>query len=277
MFETGEVVKKDGKVWFSIHGDAYETIILPPVRNLEKGTFHKLLEFIREGGAVCGLYTIPFETIAEGCDVEEYSKAFGVDGRECWKAYLEKGAESEKDCQAGKPCKADSAKGCYLSGSIEEAIDWLSERALPTWQVTALDGLGREYMPMMCGVSKEGRSRCFLVNSSPKKRKVEVKTPGGRVCEMTLLEYESRMMEETEAGILDATTELLCTAGKKAEKAGKNVENFCVTADSCGKLQEECSDCEIDIRGEMSFTLSAPNALRLGFWELTLPQGQRLS
>ena len=53
------------------------------------------------------------------------------------------------------------------------------------------------------------------------------------------------------------------------------MENFCVTADSCGKLQEECPDCEIDIRGEMPFTLSAPNALRLGFWELTLPQGQR--
>ncbi len=287
LFETGEVVKKGGKVWFSIHGDAYETIILPPVRNLEKGTFHKLLEFIREGGAVCGLYTIPFETIAEGCDVEEYSKAFGVDGRECWKAYLEKGTEAEKDCQAGKSCRMGiayqtekdcqekAADCCYLAGSIEEAIDWLSEKALPTWQVTALDGLGREYMPMMCGVSKEGRSRCFLVNSSPKKRKVEIRTPEGRACEMTLLEYESRMMEETEAGILDATSEVLCTAEEKTVKAGKNVENFCVTADSCGKLQEECPDCEIDIRGEMPFTLSAPNALRLGFWELTLPQGQR--
>ena len=92
--------------------------------------------------------------------------------------------QTEKDCQ-------EKAADCYLAGSIEEAIDWLSEKALPTWQVTALDGLGREYMPMMCGVSKEGRSRCFLVNSSPKKRKVEIRTPEGRACEMTLLEYES--------------------------------------------------------------------------------------
>lgn len=226
LFAEGEVVCENGKVWFCIHKETYEVLILPPVRNLEKGACEKLLEFARRGGKVCGLSTIPFEEIQEGCNVKEFETLFGTDAEKRWAAYSRE--ETMDSVENG---------GCFLAGTAEDAAAWLAAQVPAEWEVRDADGLGRDSLPMLCGRGEDGQRRLFVVNTSGKARTLEIRNPQGRIQTLTLAEYESRMVDGREA--------------------------------------EEPAYLELNIDGETEFSLGNLNALRLGYWELALPDGQK--
>lgn len=226
LFAEGEVVCGDGKTEFWIHGEAYETLVLPPVKNLERKASEKLLEFARKGGKICGLYTIPFEEIEEGCSVKEYEAVFGEDAKKLWEDYCKEEAVPSKE-----------TGNCYLAGTIEDAVGWLSGQVKTGWEIKALDGLGKDQLPVMCGTGEDGQERLFVVNSSKEARKLEITNPRGEVKTVSLAEYESQILD--------------------CEKA------------------EESAYIALNPNEEMPFTLSSLNGIRLGFWEMSLPDGQK--
>lgn len=233
LFAEGQVTRADGKTVFLIHGEAYETIVLPPVKNLERKACGKLLEFAREGGKLCDLYTIPFEEIEEGCPMEEWNAVFDEDAAALWESYCREEAVSSK--QTGN---------CYFAGEIEDAVRWLSEQVKTGWEIRTPDGLGRDQLPVMCGTGEDGRERLFVVNSSKEARQLEITDPCGRVRAVTLAEYESVFLE---------------SGREREEAAGEEKEPVCAT---------------LQLEEEMPFSLSSLNGVRLGFWELSLPDGQ---
>lgn len=226
LFAEGEVICEGEKTGFCVHGERYEAVILPPVRNLEREAGGKMLEFARKGGKVCGLAAIPFEEIQEGGNVREFETVFGIDAGQRWTAYSRE--EILDSVENG---------GCFLAGTAEDAAAWLSAQAPAEWEVLDRDGLGRDTLPMLCGTGEDGQERLFLVNTSDKPRKLDIKCPSGRVRTLELAEYESRI-------IMDGQ-------------------------------EEKPAYLELDIDGEAKFSLSNLNALRLGYWELALPDGQR--
>jgi len=231
LFAEGEVAEgKDGAAYL-IHGERYEAVVLPPVRNLEKGAAEKLLEYARKGGKLCGLMSIPFEKIQEGSDVGAFGTVFGVDAEELWENYSQ-----------NKVMASRENGNCCLAGSVEDAVVWLAGRIGMEWEIKAVDGLGHEGLPVLYGTGEDGRERLFVVNTSGNVRRLEVKDPLGEVRRVTLAEYASRIVE--------------CARNAAGVREGL----------PCLTLQME---------ENMAFELGGLNALRLGFWELTLPDGQR--
>lgn len=226
LFAEGEVVSENGKTEFRIHGEAYEVLVLPPVKNLERKACEKLLEFARKGGKICGLYTIPFEEIEEGCKVKEFETVFGADARLLWESYCKEETASSKE-----------SGNCYFAGTAEDAVNWLSGQIQTGWEIKALDGLGRDQLPVMCGTGEDGQEKLFAVNSSKEARKLEITNPRGEVRTIHLAEYESVILD-------------------------------------CGKA-EESAYAVLNLDEEMPFSLSGLNGIRLGFWEMSLPDGQK--
>lgn len=229
LFAEGQVTCADGRTAFLIHGEAYETIVLPPVKNLEKKACGRLLEFARRGGKICGLYTIPFEEIEDDCPVKEWETVFNEDAAALWESYCREEAVFSK--QTGN---------CYFAGEIEDAVRWLSEQAKTGWEIRPLDGLGRDQLPVMCGTGEDGQERLFVVNSSKEERQLEITDPCGQVQTVALAEYESVIL------------------------SGEN---------TCEK-EEEPICAILQLEDEMPFVPSSLNGIRLGFWELSLPDGQ---
>jgi len=226
LFAQGEVMCGDGRVEFQIHGESYEVVVLPPVKNLEKEASERLLEFARRGGKLCGLFSIPFEEIQQGCSVEAFETVFGADAKMLWDNY----------CQERTSASRETGK-CYFAGTVEDAVCWLSGQVGNGWEIRALDGLGREGLPMLCGMGEDGADRLFVVNTTGQARELEIKNPLEGVGRFVLAEYESRILD--------------C---RKAEKP------VCLT---------------LKMEGPMEFSLGGPNGIRLGYWELSLPDGQR--
>ncbi len=227
LFAEGDVVSERGSVEYRIHGERYEMVVLPPMRNLERDAGGKLLEFARKGGKICGLYSIPFEEIQEGSEVRAFGEIFGTDGEALWSAY----------CQ-GKKLVTKETGSCCLAGSIEEAVGWMTTKVNMNWEINAVDGLGREGLPIVSGTGEDGAERLFVVNTSGNARWLEVRDPHGRSWKLALEAYESRRLE-------------------------------------CGCCLEAPHKClTMKVEGDMEFELEGPNAIRLGFWELILSDGQ---
>ena len=70
---------------------------------------------------------------------------------------------------------------CYFAGTIKNAIEWLSVRVEQKWKIEALDGLGREELPVMCGTDEDGQEKLFVVNTSKKARRQGTADCSGRV------------------------------------------------------------------------------------------------
>ncbi len=225
LFAQGETVCVNGSTEFVIHGESYEAVLLPPMRNLEKEACGKLLELARKGGKICGLYSVPFEQIQEGCDTGEFNTVFGVDALSLWDNY-----------RHGKPIASKETGNCYLAGNIQDAVSWLSRQLKIAWEVSDKDGLGRDQLPMVWGTSADGQERLFLANTSKRARELEIRNPLGETTLLSLAAYQSLILE-------------------------------------C-KPTEAASYLTLDLNQKMPFTISHLNALRLGFWQMRLPDGQ---
>ncbi len=163
LFACGQVICENGRVSYCVHNEIYEIIVLPPVRNLEKGAAEKLLEFMKQGGQVCALSIIPFERIeSDGYHNAAFGEFFKTDGLVRFQDY-----------RGEVPLQAVTEGNSYLAGTVEEAVNWLSLHCPQEWSVLDQDGLGREQLPVMIGTDEDGGIRMFVVNSSSVYRKYE--------------------------------------------------------------------------------------------------------
>ncbi len=252
LFAQGEVAERNGAVTFRIHGEDYEVLVLPPMRNLEAGACRKVVEFASKGGKVCALSCIPFEKI-EDCDaVKEMEALFGLDGQTLWDAYINQLPRESRE----------NGTVCYAA-EREELIGRLKHFHLCPWQVIPLDGRGRDGLPGIFGIDGEGRDTLFLVNTTPDERCVEIRDRDGKTEKLVLEAYESRIIRAGLAG-LERSAERLCVEGQCTEK-------------QCTKSQ--CTDLHGDVitlslEDTMEFTTGSSNILRLSDWTMTLPDGQ---
>lgn len=188
LFAQGSVVSGQGKTEFLIHGETYEVLVLPPMRNLEANACEKVLEFASKGGKLGALSCIPFEKIEEMDQVKELEWLFEVDGQGAWNAYKKGGFQSSKE-----------TGNLYFGGEIENLTSWLKKQCPCGWKIIPLDGLGREELPSIYGMDENGCSLLFLVNTSSVERKLEICDPYGRkkVIVLNALESKKINMEET--------------------------------------------------------------------------------
>lgn len=225
LLAQGTVVEGGENTTFVIHGEEYEVLLLPPMRNLEAGACKKVVEFAKKGGKLCSLSTVPFEQIENSDQIKEVERLFGSNGKKIWDAYRNR--ESRESRNMGT---------VYYAAETEDLILWLKENCPGRWQITPLDGLGREGIPSASGTGEDGREALFLVNTTPLERKMQIQFPGGNARELILPALGSRIVRQGEAG---------------------ERKSFTISLEEC-----------------MEFSTDRPNALRLSRWIMTLPDGQ---
>lgn len=241
LLAEGEVITEQGKTKLSIRGEAYEYVVLPPMRNLEKGACRTILNFAEAGGKTAAMACVPFEQIEDSLWIKDLEKLFCVDGEETWNAYKEN-RNKEKNC------RSKENGSCYYGADEEEITKWLLRECPPLWTVTPLDGLGKEGIPSISGVDEQGEARLFLVNTTPQKRQLEIQSPKGEIWQIELEGLESRVLSEGKSSVL---------------LDGRAVP-----------LKKEGEIVSISLEEPMKYTLGSLNALRLGFWDMILPDGQ---
>ena len=241
LLKEAQVVTEQGKVSLSIGGEAYEYVVLPPMRNLEEGACRTILKFSGAGGKIGAMACVPFEQIEDSLWIKDVEKLFDVDGEALWNSYKEAG-NRESVCQSRE-------KGsCYYGADEEEIVQWLRRECPPLWTITPLDELGKEGLPCISGVDEQGAARLFLVNTTSQKRRLEIKSPKGQIWQMELEGLESRAFSDGKLpALLDGTE---ASSVIETESAGISLEE------------------------PMKYTLGSLNALRLGFWDMILPDGQ---
>ncbi len=334
LFAEGKVVCEGGNTEFMIHGERYEALVLPPMRNLEKEAAGKLLEFARKGGKVCGLFAVPFEEIQEGGEAGAFGEIFDVDAKGLWRSYSQgrcgdseradiggAGAKRREGSESGslgakrrerpeggslgeesqeafvRPGTLGTTENCHLAGSIEDAVSWLTRQVNIDWEIRDEDGLGREGLPVLYGTGENGEERLFIVNTAGTERKLKIKDPMGGVWSVVLAEYESKILKcgsmkggshalvcssEVSDYVLPVSaisSEITDDASPASDYASPASEDSsqilnCGLNSGDGRIQESAY-FTMRMEDEMEFELSGSNAVRLGFWELTLPDGQR--
>ncbi len=225
LFASGVVNVTEGKTTFRVHGEDYEAVLLPPMRNLEVSACEKVLEYAEKGGKTAAFGSVAFEKIEDSEAVGELGPLFDVDAAEVWKAFLE---ERQQESVEGE--------NRLYAADLDSLTVWLKHICPPAWKICPLDKLGRDGLPSICGTDESGEEKLFLVNTRTEERLLEVTDPAGRTKQIRLQGLESGVIE------LD-------------DEEPERVIN-------------------LSLDGEMEFALSQKNALRLGTWTASLPDGQ---
>lgn len=238
LFAEGEVAEASGRVRFAVNGEYYDCVVLPPMTNLEEAGAGKLKEFMDRGGRVCAVSCVPYEPVTDHNDtVRSLPERFGVDGKEARRLFMADSLLDSRECG-----------DCFFASGVKEAVEWLGEKLSDGRGIVPLDGLGMEGVPHFFGKDGEGRRVAFLVNSSPADRVFRLDVDGRS--------YTVRM----------------CAFDAKA---------FCLEDGELGKILfgeqepgEEISQAQVSTEGIWNFRTEGMNALRLGWWNVSLPDGQ---
>ncbi|MDO5416841.1 MAG: glycosyl hydrolase [Lachnospiraceae bacterium] len=245
LFAEGTVVTENGRTEFQIHGESYEMVVLPPMRNLEAGACRKVVEFALKGGKTGAFGCIPFEKIEDSDCVSQIAPLFGLDAQDLWDSYAASGTASGVNTGMASGMhslrKTDRQSlretgNVFCGKDAAELIGWMKENHSGSWTVTPVDGKGREGLPSVCGIDEKGEKQLFLVNTTPEERCLEITGPDGARREIRLGALESRFIRS------------------EAETRKDGIS--------------------ISLDEEMEFELENYNALRLGTWTAALPDGQ---
>lgn len=238
LFAEGKVEEQSGRVQFMVKGEAYDCVVLPPMTNLEEAACRKLKDFMDRGGNVCAVSCVPYEPVTDDNETAlNLPGLFGVDGEEAHRMFLE-------DTLSDSRGNGDR----FFAADVREAVKWLKKKLSDGLDIHPLDGLGMEGVPHFFGKDSDGRRVAFLVNSSPTDRTFRMDAAGHS--------YTIRM----------------CAFDAKA---------FCLEDGKPGtvlfggnEIGEEIPQAQIPMDGSWHFHTEGMNALRLGWWNVSLPDGQ---
>lgn len=238
LFAEGEVAESPGGVRFVINGEDYACVLLPPMTNLEEPACRKLKEFMEQGGSVCAVSCIPCEPVTDdNRTVHSLPKLFGKDGKEAHRLFLEDTLSDSRE--NGEH---------FFAACGDEAVKWLREKLFGGNGIFPMDDLGMDGIPHFFGKDSAGRRVVFLVNSGPADRKLCIRAEG-----------RSHMVS---MGPFDAR--LLCLEGGAFGKALSGE----------GGPDTNTSLFPVNLEGVWKFRTEGMNALRLGWWQVSLPDGQ---
>jgi len=211
---------------YIIHNEEYDLIILPPMTNLEENAVLKLIEYIENKGKVCALSSIPYQEITDKSQVYKIGEMFGLSGINEWSLYR------NGDKQASK-----EKENLYFAACTEDLISWVNIHIKKKWNIKAPDLLQMEQLPAITGKNSAGEEMLFIVNTSDKKRKLEITNPNGILQTAELEAFESKIITE--------------------------------------KVHMQKTDIILDLEQEMKFKPSNLNAVRLGYWQTSFLDNQQ--
>lgn len=238
LFAEGEVEEESERVRFMVQGEGYDCVVLPPMTNLEEPACRKLKEFMDRGGNVCAVSCVPYEPVTEYNEtVSSLQGLFGVDGEETYRMFLEGTFSDSRENGAH-----------YFAAGVNDAVKWLKEKLFDGVGIVPLDGLGMEGVPHFFGKDSEGRRMAFLVNSSPVDREFRMDVDGSS-CTVRMCAFDAKAFCLEEGGFGAVLF--------GEEEPEKGISQVQVNTDGCWNVRTE-----------------GMNALRLGWWGVSLPDGQ---
>jgi len=162
LFAEGKVITEGSRTCFSLKGEVYDVVILPPMTNLEDRAFVKLKEYIKAGGKVTGFGVLPFETIETLKPAGEMEDLFGVRIKEVLSAF-----------ETGEEYTIEQETTLFTT-NLSKMLQWLKKEVVLEWTIEPLDSLGFDEMPSIQSRNKNGDVVLFLMNLGSKKRSVKV-------------------------------------------------------------------------------------------------------
>ncbi|MBO5229086.1 MAG: hypothetical protein J6B39_08850, partial [Lachnospiraceae bacterium] len=193
---------------FNIHNEEYDMLVLPPMTNLEETATNKLIEYIKNGGRVCALSSIPHQHIIDNSAVGRLAELFDIDASYEWSLY-----------RSGEKQTSKASANLYFAADTKDLVNHLNSHVNKKWIINPLDGLGMNQLPSMTGTGKAGEDVLFIVNSSSYKRTLEITNPKGITHTIELEAFASEIFTadiiQTKADVvINLDRELYFKAGK---------------------------------------------------------------
>lgn len=186
LFAEAKVERLDGVIAIVVNGEAFTTLALPPMVNLEALTLPVLREYAEQGGRIAAMGSLPFEQIDNGDASALFRELFGVEPEETGKAYL-----------AGKPLSAQK-DGCRLAPDAASLAAFLREELPPAWRIDPADGKSFEDLASIQATSPDGTPLLFVANLADAPRSL-ILTMKGESQPLELAPLESRILRGGEA------------------------------------------------------------------------------
>ena len=171
LFATGTIQTKDGKMVYHIHDDNYETIILPPMSNIEPKALQMLVSFGNKGGHLVAFDYLPFEDIGYGNPAAIFSKLFFA-------------------------TSAD-ATACFFFDNLIELSSHLQKYAKLPWLISPAAGANLDEIFSFTGEYLNGQPFLFIINQSQQKRSLYMKDHK-QTFAFELAALESRIISSTD-------------------------------------------------------------------------------
>ncbi len=237
LFAEGEVAVESGGTRYMVNGEYYGCVLLPPMTNVEEAACKKLKEYMERGGNVCAVSCVPYKSVTnDNKTTPDLPRLFGIDGEQVHRLFLDDILSDSKE-----------EEGHFFAARENDAVKWLKEKLFAGNGIEPLDGLGADGIPHFFGRDSENRKVVFLVNSSPADRELRI-DGGGRSHTVKMGAFDAKVycLEDREFG------EVLFG---EEEPAGSH-------------------PVRINMEGIWNFHTEGMNALRLGWWDVFLPDGQ---
>lgn len=163
LFAEGQVSEKEGKTVYENQKDSYEIIVLPFMTNIEPEAVSILQDYVKQGGTVLAVGTLPFKEFEHSRYGDWIEQAFGIDPKVAYQRYF-------SDDHMGK--EGWNGK-CFFSSDMYRVIDeiFALEESKRIWKVKVPDN--GEILQIQC-TGKEGKKQLFLVNVGAKRQSVEI-------------------------------------------------------------------------------------------------------
>lgn len=238
LFAAGKVVKAGEETYYENCGDSYSVIVLPFMTNLEPAAVTKLQEYVECGGRTVAAGTLPYQNM-EGLDYAAQVKAwFQTEPSAAYEAYFE-GAYREKEAAEGWH------QNCYFAADYKAAAAELCRisESKRHWRVGCPEDAEVLWIE---GTDPDGKDKLFLTNLGTADAEVTV-AHGKHCATLALSGGASRFLSEEELGKLSETAD----------------------------RTEADKEIELAVDEELPMKPLSLNALRVGMWQMELPDGQK--
>lgn len=243
LFAEGNIAGENGVTEYCNGEDRFSILVLPYMTNLERKAYLRLQEYVMAGGTVIAVGTVPYwEPDLCGSDGQKtcagwFSEKLGMDPEAAEERYF-----------AGEFLQETAKENCFFAGNMDAAVSRIGmlEKKMRLWTVSTDSDC--EILTVQ-KQTPEKREVLFAVNLSDKAADVRISF-GKKTLKQTLAGGESLFLDDGEM-----------------EKSGSPEETE-------GKEQAEELTIEWDPDEILPMQADSLNALRIGQWEMCLPDAR---
>lgn len=204
---------------------------------------------LRIGKDSYDMVVLPYMTSLESGACKKAAEFISKGGNVCAVSTLpyEKIEEGSALSELRSAWKKNQGNQTFLADTRDDFVKWARMLCKPEIAIVPEDAYGMEELLSFQGNMADGAGYIFVVNVSSRDRKIILQNKDGKSCKISLEPYEAKV----------------CTAQEIAETTERSIQ-----------AEGEEQQIILDVEKPMQIELSGRNALRLGDWLATLPDGQ---